>query len=557
MRPLRAWFAPVACLPLAGLLLINTTDAGITVTGDVSPNPPGAGAFVEVGITSPGSLMVDGGSTLPIDRLEIGAESVGRVTVTDPGSSLTVQGDVDLGTPRGIPLGVGRLSIEKGAHMDVAGRLVLGGSGRVGVSGTGSVLTVGELLGGVAGLATINIVEGGTLIAENGTDFSASDITVQGDQSLFKLFGTYAHNGSLVVSEGGAVSTSRVRMEPSSSTRLIDGTISASSYVNLGRLKGTGSVTTTSDFVNDGTVETGAGESLRIVVGQASQAGPFGNLGKVLIDGGEIELLAGLQNLDEGDLAGSITLRDGDLRVTTVNEQFDLLNRGGTLAATGGTNDLHGRVLNDLQGSISVTSESVLVFHDHVENQEGEISVMPGSRAVFLDGLDMPSGTLLANVAGTDDDTGFGIAEVVGTANLAGQVTVALSSGFEPALGDRFGLLTASGGITGQPTLDAASDPGAGLRWELETGPTTLALLAVPELDGDFNLDGSVDAADYTVWRDGLGTTFDQGDYDTWRDNYGATLPTPAQSVPEPGSLGLLSLGCVGAWQRARSLISP
>ncbi|MEQ8846274.1 hypothetical protein [Botrimarina sp.] len=53
-------------------------------------------------------------------------------------------------------------------------------------------------------------------------------------------------------------------------------------------------------------------------------------------------------------------------------------------------------------------------------------------------------------------------------------------------------------------------------------------------LPGDFNGDGRVDAADYTVWRDGLGDTFTPSDYDTWRDNYGATAT--AASVPEPSA---------------------
>ncbi len=61
-------------------------------------------------------------------------------------------------------------------------------------------------------------------------------------------------------------------------------------------------------------------------------------------------------------------------------------------------------------------------------------------------------------------------------------------------------------------------------------------------LPGDFNDDGMVDAADYTVWRDGLGTTYEPEDYDTWANNYGATNATPpaAASIPEPKSLIML-----------------
>jgi hypothetical protein len=43
-----------------------------------------------------------------------------------------------------------------------------------------------------------------------------------------------------------------------------------------------------------------------------------------------------------------------------------------------------------------------------------------------------------------------------------------------------------------------------------------------PFLPGDFNEDGSVNAADYVVWRKGLGTTHTQSDYAVWRANFGA-----------------------------------
>jgi hypothetical protein len=41
-------------------------------------------------------------------------------------------------------------------------------------------------------------------------------------------------------------------------------------------------------------------------------------------------------------------------------------------------------------------------------------------------------------------------------------------------------------------------------------------------LDGDYNGDGTVNAADYVVWRKGLGTTYTEDDYEAWRANFGA-----------------------------------
>ena len=77
---------------------------------------------------------------------------------------------------------------------------------------------------------------------------------------------------------------------------------------------------------------------------------------------------------------------------------------------------------------------------------------------------------------------------------------------------------------------------------------------------GDYNGDGVVDAADYTVWRDnvgggpaGDGTTtgdllgvpdgvVDEFDYDYWAQEYGSLVGPPATAVPEP--LSLAFLGC-------------
>jgi prepilin-type N-terminal cleavage/methylation domain-containing protein len=87
-------------------------------------------------------------------------------------------------------------------------------------------------------------------------------------------------------------------------------------------------------------------------------------------------------------------------------------------------------------------------------------------------------------------------------------------------------------------------------------------------LSGDFNNDGSVDAADYTIWRQNLGTSFDLGgngnesggsqgvvdlaDYDSWRANFGHARGEAAQPVaaglliPEPTSTALALLASAG-----------
>ena len=65
-------------------------------------------------------------------------------------------------------------------------------------------------------------------------------------------------------------------------------------------------------------------------------------------------------------------------------------------------------------------------------------------------------------------------------------------------------------------------------------------------LPGDFDENGRVDAADYTVWRDGLGTIYTETDYAIWANNFGAVAGSSiahSSTVPEPRALLLCFLG--------------
>jgi len=232
-----------------------------------------------------------------------------------------------------------------------------------------------------------------------------------------------------------------------------------------------------------------------------------------------------------------------------------------------------------------------LIFHDDVDALDGVISVFPGSTAVLLGDLTVqPQATLLAELAGTDDDNGFGTAEVVGEAMLMGTVSVSLAGGYEPQAGDSFQLLSAGGGISGALSLGDVPALAGGLGWGLDVGANHVVLnVLAPVLDGDYNRNGIVDAADYTVYRDLLGQMgeglaadgtgpggvpdgiVNQLDYQLWVDNFGNTLAggagstdfTPADSpganyaVPEPGAwvLALIGLAAVGGAGYRRRLL--
>ncbi len=100
------------------------------------------------------------------------------------------------------------------------------------------------------------------------------------------------------------------------------------------------------------------------------------------------------------------------------------------------------------------------------------------------------------------------------------------------------------------------------VNYVFETLPGGTPDSAITVVPGDFNRDGFVDAADYTVWRDGLGTIYTPAAYNLWKNNFGAgmglsaggSLLTSAASVPEPAGLciGGIALGMASILGRPR-----
>ena len=70
------------------------------------------------------------------------------------------------------------------------------------------------------------------------------------------------------------------------------------------------------------------------------------------------------------------------------------------------------------------------------------------------------------------------------------------------------------------------------------------------ELTGDYNANGTVDAADYVLWRDNPAAHGgDPAGYNTWRTNFGRTLaggPAVGSAIPEPTSLLLAVVAAIG-----------
>ena len=113
-------------------------------------------------------------------------------------------------------------------------------------------------------------------------------------------------------------------------------------------------------------------------------------------------------------------------------------------------------------------------------------------------------------------------------------------------------------GLTGMWYLQ---DPSA---WNVTNwngiSPLASLELASTGIDGDYNADGTVDAADYTICRDKLGTTtllpndttpgeVTAEDYAVWKSNFGMGPGSGAlaASVPEPSGIGICLLTAAGS----------
>ena len=84
-------------------------------------------------------------------------------------------------------------------------------------------------------------------------------------------------------------------------------------------------------------------------------------------------------------------------------------------------------------------------------------------------------------------------------------------------------------------------------------------LTPVPPIPGDFNNDGTVDAADYVVWRKNPGGIYTQNDFNIWRTHFGQTADSgagvgPNATVPEPTTLVMLIVAAVGIRLRPRQI---
>lgn len=213
--------------------------------------------------------------------------------------------------------------------------------------------------------------------------------------------------------------------------------------------------------------------------------------------------------------------------------------------------------IGDLAGAL----ESLVL---QVDPSTGAVAIVnPTDATVAIDYYEITSGAASLSTSGwvpleVQDRTDF----PAGDGNGDGWESLGPATSTQVSEGRLIGASTIdSDGWVGLGNLSNVGNPGdmTFVYREGEVFRTGRIELAAAGTEGDYNRDGMIDAADYSVWRDQQGSRVvlptdrspglvNEADYAAWKSGYGSQQA--GVSVPEPASFGLatavFALGCRG-----------
>jgi hypothetical protein len=190
----------------------------------------------------------------------------------------------------------------------------------------------------------------------------------------------------------------------------------------------------------------------------------------------------------------------------------------------------------------------------------GALPITAGKFDPYGIGVKISQGTYDANLSSPEVGLGLGD-EVTSSEDLTGEGGTNCSDDDDLSV-NRCGSLMGSYAVSGNLiTLTLPLDflIGGGTPEVRFTGTFTATHSLAAPLLGDYNENGAVDAADYVVWRDNVGTTNDLPNddiggtigvdhYNQWRANFGNPgSGVGSAAVPEPAALTLILLSLLSA----------
>ncbi|WP_425398398.1 autotransporter-associated beta strand repeat-containing protein [Aeoliella sp.] len=535
-------------VPSDGTLRLDPTGqaqmhSGFTGPGRVLKTGTGQGVFPEANPSLTGHLEIAEGEFRFDAAPSFGEISIGATgTLTTTLSSLVLPQEMEI-TGNGATINTGLADVFLMGDLKGDNNLVIEGFGSLSDFGSSSTFS-GDIhvKSGTFGYGTSGMLAGSTLTIDSGA--SVRGTTVGGGFTVVYDVGELTGGGTLNVANQQEFQ--------------IGGNNSASTFA--GNFTGTGNVKKVGAGYLTLSGDSGTFEGqFQLAEGYLSLAGV--NLPSLLIKNGTEVEAEGTNTIGLLSGGGNLLLNSaGTFRITGDSPDF-----AGDISATLGKLNVAGTVAADdvtVAGSGIVTGDGQL---DSTLSVQSGGTVSPGLTLGQLTVADLElhaGATALIELGGADAGQ-FDVLSVAEDAALGGMLDVRLVLSYAPTLGDTLPVLEVGGTSSGQfDGLDpnAVFSVGSSSFQISYTGGdgNDVVLTAVSGIAGDYNNDGAVNIADYTVWRNNLGaaagtllndidaTMIGTAQYETWKVNFGTSLPPSSAlagtAVPEPSSCVLLAL---------------
>ncbi|QDU89035.1 putative lipoprotein [Pirellulimonas nuda] len=209
-----------------------------------------------------------------------------------------------------------------------------------------------------------------------------------------------------------------------------------------------------------------------------------------------------------------------------------------------------------------------IIANNFRNDGKGTPGQSPGIITIDANYTQSVTGSLELEIGGLTPGVQHDQVVFLGDVDLGGDVILRFINGFAPQTDDVFSLLrTNPAALVGwNPSTVQIEGLAPGFEYSIDVTDDGVGVIALNDgvaigLAGDYNSDGAVDAADYTVWRDGLGVRFGQSDYDVWRIHFGESIQLGQAapiSTPEPAAIVLAALiaVCGASWKGGPSPVA-
>jgi len=509
--------------------------------------------------------------------------------ITNPGTHFhTIRGSGGLTLGNGPGGDETDVWVHNGARLSTDGQTIVGLQGSsdclLMLEGAGTSFSSGNYLGvghtghDFAGNATNN-----KAIIRDGVTASSSN--------LYMGITTGAPNNEIVIS-GAGTTYALPGVNNNDGTQSLIGWRAPN---NVLRIEDGAVVTGTNYFIigNDATSNTG--NQIILSNSSLSSTGMEPRRGSITITNSTLDMIQWFdENLEQykgggilAPLSSSVfTFNSGTVRgvnaTVTNGSAFNVGNGSATPATYFMRLDQAGaRGTHSFANGLTLASNGVLAGNGNVTAN------VSGAAGAKVDVGDSAAGII--NVTGNWNNTGIGIAleldniaasttpgdqfdqlSVTGAFTHGGTVSIDVSQLIGPTSPTQLKLIGWGSQVGASASTIVSFLGGAALPYAFQADGLYVTALASAALAGDYNSDGRIDAADYTVWRDNLGAAsipnrgagitgpVGVNDYNYWKTHFGEGSGSGALlslSVPEPVSWCLILTVVAGGlgWRRSKS----